>query len=295
VLKDGNFIEKQWRKPETPAYAKYYIFDVDNPLEVQHMGAKPSLTERGPYTYREYKDKLDVQWSKNTSTVSYLQPDYFIFERSMSVGDPKKDQVTTLNFILVTVLQTISNEVNGLSEKLITQLISQIPKESLFIKISVHDLLWGYEDNLLKILNTFDNSFSSNMPLLKNYSMPDPNTRYRIFTGEEHVSRRAKLIQWKGMTELPYWKGSARTLKGTEGVLYSPFIAKDGLHAMADDIFRTVLLTYDRTVKIKGIYAYHFTSSLTNFANSSTVPSNVNYNSFGPSGLINFTTCLPKS
>ena len=44
---------------------------------------------------------MDVQWSTNTTTVSYLQPDYYIFERSMSVGDPKEDQVTALNFILV--------------------------------------------------------------------------------------------------------------------------------------------------------------------------------------------------
>ena len=52
MLRDGNFVEKQWRKPETPVYAKHYVFDVDNPSEVQNMGAKPSLSQKGPYTYR---------------------------------------------------------------------------------------------------------------------------------------------------------------------------------------------------------------------------------------------------
>ena len=125
--------------------------------------------------------------------------------------------------------------------------------------------------------------------------MPNPNARYRVYTGDGQVSRRAKLIQWNGMTELPYWNGSARTLKGTEGLLFKPFIGKDGLHVMIDEIFRTVFLSYDRTEKVKGIYAYRFSSRPVNFANVSINPSNADYYNFGPTGLINLTTSIPMS
>ena len=60
----------------------------------------------------------------------------------------------------------INNKVHGFSEKIIADLIDQVPEETLFIKVSVHDFLWGYEDNLLKIINGLDNSIPIKMPLI---------------------------------------------------------------------------------------------------------------------------------
>ena len=48
---------------------------------------------------REYKEKVNVSWSKDESIVSYLEKDYFVSDANRSSGDVTKDQVTTINVI----------------------------------------------------------------------------------------------------------------------------------------------------------------------------------------------------
>jgi hypothetical protein len=168
LLKNGSTTEKEWEHPTVPLYNKYYFLDVTNAYEVQTMGAKPSFTERGPYVYREYRLKENVEWSENEEIVSYLPIDYFIFDRNMSVGDPMEDQVTTINYILMSAL----NFLNGTAlqkdpdiEKLVALILSLLQGESLLITRSVHDFLWGYEDSILKIVSKFMDNIPSKFPL----------------------------------------------------------------------------------------------------------------------------------
>jgi hypothetical protein len=42
-----------------PVYMKVYFFHVNNPDEVVD-GARPVLDERGPYSWKEYREKIDI-------------------------------------------------------------------------------------------------------------------------------------------------------------------------------------------------------------------------------------------
>lgn len=43
---------KEWIKPSTPIYMKYYVFNVTNPNEIFEGLEIPNVTQIGPYSYR---------------------------------------------------------------------------------------------------------------------------------------------------------------------------------------------------------------------------------------------------
>ena len=46
--------------PPVPVYMKFYFFNVDNAADVVSKGAKPFLSEKGPYVYKETRRKEDL-------------------------------------------------------------------------------------------------------------------------------------------------------------------------------------------------------------------------------------------
>lgn len=98
MIKNGSQVYDMWRKPTIPIYFQVYVFDLQNPQEVIN-GARPYLKERGPYTYHEYREKVDIVPQDN-GTISYRQIRYFVFDRSLSVGS-EQDTFTTINIPLM--------------------------------------------------------------------------------------------------------------------------------------------------------------------------------------------------
>jgi lysosome membrane protein 2 len=299
LLKNGSTTEKEWEHPTVPLYNKYYFLDVTNAYEVQTMGAKPSFTERGPYVYREYRLKENVEWSENEEIVSYLPIDYFIFDRNMSVGDPMEDQVTTINYILMSAL----NFLNGTAlqkdpdiEKLVALILSLLQGESLLITRSVHDFLWGYEDSILKIVSKFMDNIPSKFPLQNNVTTANPQAISRIRTGVNNLDGLGQFVVWNNMTYLPYWNGSkAQELKGTEGFFFKPGVGKEPLYVFVDFLFRSGYFSYSQNERVKGIDVYRFAIPKVEMGNTSIDPANAGYYSYGPSGLFNMSSCYPMN
>lgn len=51
ALKDGSEALERFRKTPQPLHFHVYLFHVENPEEVSGSGARPVLTEKGPYVY----------------------------------------------------------------------------------------------------------------------------------------------------------------------------------------------------------------------------------------------------
>ncbi|KAM9087086.1 lysosome membrane protein 2 isoform 2-T2 [Megaptera novaeangliae] len=96
VLRNGSETFESWRKPPLPVHTQFYFFNVTNPEEVLR-GETPRLEEVGPYTYRELRNKEDIQFGDNGTTISAVSNKAYVFERDKSVGDPKIDLLRTLN------------------------------------------------------------------------------------------------------------------------------------------------------------------------------------------------------
>ena len=46
--------------PPVPVYTKVHFFVVTNPRQVQAGAERPRLVERGPYSYRQHRKKVNV-------------------------------------------------------------------------------------------------------------------------------------------------------------------------------------------------------------------------------------------
>uniref|UniRef100_A0A8C3I2W6 Lysosome membrane protein 2 n=1 Tax=Chrysemys picta bellii TaxID=8478 RepID=A0A8C3I2W6_CHRPI len=96
VLKNGTETFDLWEDPPPPVYMQFYFFNVTNPLEVV-SGDTPFVEEIGPYTYREYRPRVNVHILDNGTRVSSVNPKTYVFEPEKSVGDPEVDLIRTVN------------------------------------------------------------------------------------------------------------------------------------------------------------------------------------------------------
>ncbi|XP_021339195.1 scavenger receptor class B member 1-like isoform X1 [Mizuhopecten yessoensis] len=98
-LKTGSKSYTTWLDPPVPIYFQVWVFDLVNPLEVTQQGATPAVFQKGPYSYREHRQKVNVSFFDN-GTVAYREKRSFTFDRELSVG-PENDTFTTVNLPMI--------------------------------------------------------------------------------------------------------------------------------------------------------------------------------------------------
>lgn len=96
VIREGTEAYNAWLATPIPVYTKFYLFSLTNPEDFLANRSKPILEERGPYTFREREEKVDLVWHDHNHTVSYRRQKTWWFEPELSVG-PLTDEVTTVN------------------------------------------------------------------------------------------------------------------------------------------------------------------------------------------------------
>lgn len=65
--------------PPVPVYMKFVFFVVENPDEIL-IGGKPKVSERGPYAYREYREKHNLL-PFTGDTLQYEQTVQYVFDQ----------------------------------------------------------------------------------------------------------------------------------------------------------------------------------------------------------------------
>ncbi len=106
--KDKNY--QDWLKntdaDDPPKYKKYYFWNLTNPDEVL-TGNKPVYEEVGPYVYRQYDIKFNVEFSGDT--VAFATQTYYVFQADMSSGK-ETDKIVNINPAYLGVLQKAGSE-----------------------------------------------------------------------------------------------------------------------------------------------------------------------------------------
>ena len=85
IIKEDGVLFDLWKDVPIPIYMQFYVFNVTNVMAVLN-GGKPYLTQKGPYTYIEKRQKFNITFNPN-GTVSYRQKRIFLFDRSKSIGN----------------------------------------------------------------------------------------------------------------------------------------------------------------------------------------------------------------
>merc|ERR1712004_13492 len=77
-----------------------YMWHVMNPDEIVNEKAKPYLKEMGPYVFKEFMERVDVQHHPN-HTLTFHQNRTWIFAPELSQGNSLEDNITSLNIPVI--------------------------------------------------------------------------------------------------------------------------------------------------------------------------------------------------
>lgn len=87
-----------------------WYFDIQNEADILN-GAKPIVTEVGPYAYNEYFNKFDISWSDHGDTVTFYNYKYYIYDQSRTGPGLFETDMLTLPYPTVSGFQHILEEV----------------------------------------------------------------------------------------------------------------------------------------------------------------------------------------
>lgn len=127
--------------------------------------------------------------------------------------------------------------------------IMDILKIKPFVEVSVGQLLWGYEDPLLKLAKDVVPKEQKlpydqfGLMYRKNGTQPD---LYTVFTGRGDVTKYGMLERWNGKKGLGHWSTPhCDSVSGTDGSIFPPHITKHTILRVFDkDLCRALPLVF---------------------------------------------------
>lgn len=234
----------------------------------------------------------EVNFLENDTKVAAVNPKTYIFQPNMSRG-PETDLIRTVNIPAMTVMDQFINE------PIIANLISAYMRssgEGLFTTRTVGEMLWGYEDGLLKAIKVFRPDIDDVFGLFyKNNGTNDGE--YVFFTGQKNYRDFARVDTWNDKRSLDWWTTDAcNMINGTNGASFHPVITKnETLYMFSSDLCRSLYAVYEEDVTVKSIPGYRFSPPSKVFANTTINPDNAGFcipagNCLG-SGVLNVSVC----
>lgn len=284
TLRNGSDAFKTWESPPATLHMQFWVFDVENPFAIISAGAKPNVTQRGPYTYRELRTKKDVQFLSNDSLIAYREAKAYVFVPEKSVGSAMNDSFTTVNLPILTAAALLEKSLPGIFLKTVVAPLLSHEHERLFEEHTVHEFLWGYQEKTLKKINDitskFGYNFSTTVGLFTGRTKNGSDDGiYTVFSGEKDIQRLNEINTWRNKTSLGFWNTTyCNMLNGTDGSMWHPFIKKsERLSLFSSDICRSVYVDYNKTTYVKGIKTYHFVPPATVFMDHIKNPNNTGF------------------
>lgn len=319
VLKKGSESYNNWVTPPAPVYMKFHIFNytnVDDFIHKRNNVTKLSVKEIGPYSYRELR--VNEVLKEDGESITYLPNNTYIFDPATSCkGCNENDTLMVVNAAVITVMSMIKDfniTDPGIIKKGAIKFINAIfdadKDVSLFLKLKVHKLIWGYHNPFLGRLSTLESLL--NFLKILGIKLPpiDPfvaleyngtkgayhEGNMTILTGKSNIDDVMKYTEWRGLPDAPYWRTRwGRMLNGTDGTRFKPKISRDDqLYIFNSDICRSLYVVYDQDETISDVNLYRYTTTDFLFANHTVNPDNIAF--CGPkrcwgSGLLPIGQC----
>jgi scavenger receptor class B protein 1 len=297
ALKQGGQSYGWWSKPPVEPKIRVYVYNVTNADEFLNNGSKPILEELGPYVYKETWEKVNIVDNEN-GTFSFNQKKVYQFSEEDSVG-LEDDVVIVPNIPMLSATSQSKHAARFL--RLAMASIMDILKIKPFVEVSVGQLLWGYEDPLLKLAKDVVPK-EQKLPYDefglfygKNSTSAD---RVTMFTGADDITQYGIIEKYNGRTHMTNWlREDCNRLNGSDGSIFPPHIQKDTtLYVYDKDLCRLLPLNFDKEVEGRGgIPGYRFTPSPNVFASIEKNPDNMCFCPGGPPcaphGMFNVSLC----
>lgn len=266
----------EWVNPTIPLTSKFYFFEITNPDEV-FDGAKPVLVEKGPYTYT-LTVRRDNVTNHDNGTVSSIPIYTYVFDRERSVG-PDTDTFLGINLPMTSTAYMMKD-----SPKFVKEMMSSVLDEldsGMFIRLTVDELLFGYDEPLFELINKFFPipGMSDQFGFLLGYNGTDINGLFTVYDGVDDISKINRLETWKGQPNLTWWyTPEANMMNGTDGMMYHPFVkTHETLLLFHPDFCRTMPYEYDGDESWRGIPLKRYYLPPYAYENGTTYPPNAGF------------------
>ncbi|XP_066255655.1 scavenger receptor class B member 1 isoform X1 [Euwallacea similis] len=297
TLRDGSQTTQWWAKPPVVPMIKVYIYNVTNADEFLNNGTKPILDELGPYVYVEKWEKKNITFHDN-ETVSFNQEKIYHFDESLSAGS-EDDVVVVPNIPMLSATSQSKHAARFL--RLAMASIMDILKIKPFVEVSVGQLLWGYEDPLLKLAKDVVPK-EQKLPYEEFGLMYNKNgtskDRVTMFTGAGDITRYGLIDRFNGMPKLPhYTEDRCNDIMASDGSIFPPHITKNStIHIFDKDLCRKLPLVFqEEVVGANDIPGYRFSPPKNVFASVEENQDNMCFCPQGPpcapSGFFNVSLC----
>ncbi|XP_074026812.1 epithelial membrane protein isoform X2 [Leptinotarsa decemlineata] len=297
TLRAGTQTFGWWSKPPVLPMMKVYVYNVTNADEFLNNGSKPIVDELGPYVYLEKWEKKNIQFHEN-GTVSFNQQKIYTFDESLSAGS-EDDIVVVPNIPMLSATSQSKHAARFL--RLAMASIMDILKIKPFVEVSVGQLLWGYEDPLLKLAKDVVPKEQKlpyeefGLMYKKNGTSEDTLT---IFTGSEDISKYGLIDKFNGKDNLTHYSSDeCNSVMGSDGSIFPPHMTVNTtIHLFDKDLCRRLPLVFDKEViSSNDVPAYRFKPPKNVFGDLEENPDNACFCPQGPpcapSGFFNVSLC----
>uniref|UniRef100_A0ABM5F2S6 Scavenger receptor class B member 1 n=2 Tax=Pogona vitticeps TaxID=103695 RepID=A0ABM5F2S6_9SAUR len=289
-LEPGGMAFELWKDIPVPFHLSIYFFEVLNSKEILR-GGKPVVNQRGPYVYREYREKHNITFHDN-GTLSFLEYRRYHFQPDMSNGS-ESDYIVVPNMLVMGAAVMLDDL--PFAVKLTVSSTFAFFRETAFMNRTVGEILWGYDDPLVDFLNSIKPGmipFKGKFGLFSEFNNSNTGL-FTVFTGMKDISKAHIVDSWNGMKKVSYWRSDqCNMINGTSGELWPPFMTRSTpVEFYSPDACRSIRLVFSKTGKFKGVPTYRFVAPNTLFANGTVYPPNEGFCPCRASGILNVSTC----
>ncbi|XP_055588278.1 scavenger receptor class B member 1 [Uranotaenia lowii] len=148
---EGSYMNRLWKKPPLEVFISIRVFNVTNPDAFLHGREKLRLEEIGPYVYQEFLEHHNATFNPN-GTLSFTPVRRQVFVPERSIGDPKNDRIIVPNIVLLG-LSSAAYRISTWASLAAAAALKPLGM-SPFMNITSHELLWGYDDPVVKVAST---------------------------------------------------------------------------------------------------------------------------------------------
>lgn len=311
-------------------YSTYWVYNVTNPAGIL-AGEKPALVEVGPLVYVYNNMKYNVSWDADDygDVVSFKQYQYYT-PADAATEALGAAPIVSLNVPLLSVLSnpTAAALIAFASDP---ALLAYASPEALFVTRSAAEVVWGWAadpflvtfnnatDNLIGLPEDYVGIQNNDSSLAFALATHSPS---RMHTGVQNLDAIMQMVSWDGYDVMmccaygpcgdansgagvqppisPWASDDANGIAGSEGSQFAPGLTtSDVLTVETYDfgIYRHWDLASaggdeDGEYEVEDISLLRFALTPLTFANVTMNPEEgAEYNSYGPSGLLNQSNC----
>ncbi|KAJ9578477.1 hypothetical protein L9F63_005297, partial [Diploptera punctata] len=253
---------KEWKDPSSPLVLDFYFFNWTNPEEIYNVDFKPKLSEVGPYSFKEYFDKVNVTWNKN-NTISFKRRRVWYFDPEKSKGT-LDDVITTLNPVALSAAYTMRH--NSYYMKLSLELTNGFTRQEITVSRTVEEFLYtGYSNELLTLAMKLPQTSNRKLPgdkfawfYQRNGSSEYEGT-FNMGTGAEDISVLGRLREWNYKNKTDFYSDQCGMINGSDGAFYSPGqVRSEPLELYSAEFCKTLKFEYLEDTDLDGILGFRY-------------------------------------